>query len=444
MDQTSVSVPDDAAAADERPTLRRSLGLLETTLGGVGLVLGAGIYALVGEAAGTAGNALWVSFALAAGIAALTGLSYAELASTYPKAGADYEYSRQALGRRFAGVVGWVIVAGNVIAAAAVALGFGGYFSEFVDVSPTLGALGALGLAGAIAGYGIRESMWASVALTVIEVAGLVFIVVIGVPHLGDVPLLDAKSGASGIFAGSALVIFAFIGFEQVATLAEETHDARRTVPMAVLLSIAISTALYVAVAVAAVSVLGWEALSASEAPLATVAEDVLGGGASEAISLVALFSTFNTMLLMIVAAARLVYGMATSGSLPSPLGAVHREKRTPAVAIALCTAGALGVAVFGDLGFVAQSANFAIVLGFAAVNVSLIVLRFRRPDAERPFRLPLAVGRLPVLPVLALGGALFMIANLELDAVLLGLALVVAGAFVTLLASAREPIEPG
>jgi APA family basic amino acid/polyamine antiporter len=420
-------------SGQQRPGLRRSLGLLETTVGGVGLILGAGIYALVGEAAGKAGNAVWLSFALAAGMAALTGLSYAELASAYPRAGADYEYSRQALGRRFAAVVGWVIVSGNVIAAAAVALGFGGYFGEFVDVAPTLAALLALTAAAAIAAYGIREAMWASILLTVVEIAGLLLIIGIGVPHLGDVSLVDTRSGASGVFSGAALVIFAFIGFEQIATLSEETHDARRTVPAALLLALVFSTAVYIAVAVAAVSVVGWEALSESEAPLAAVASEVLGSAASDVLSAIALFSTFNTMLLMLVAASRLLYGMATTGSLPALLGAVHRGSRTPVAAIALCAAGAIGVATLGDIGFVAQSANFAIILGFAAVNISLIVLRFRRPGIDRPFRLPLSVGRVPVLPVLALGGAVFMIANLQLNAILLGLALVVTGALLML-----------
>jgi APA family basic amino acid/polyamine antiporter len=243
----------DHAPDGAQPNLRRNLGLLEITLGGVGLILGAGIYALVGEAAGTAGNAVWMSFVLAAGIAALTGLSYAELASAYPKAGADYEYSRQALGKRFAAVVGWLIIAGNVLAASAVALGFGGYFGEFFSTSPTSAALAALAVAGAIAAYGIRESMWVSITLTVIEVAGLAFIIAVGVPHIGDVPLLDTRSGTAGVFSGAALVIFAFIGFEQIATLSEETRDSRRTVPAAVLLSIGVSTSIYVAVAISAV-----------------------------------------------------------------------------------------------------------------------------------------------------------------------------------------------
>ena len=207
--------PEDPA------TLRRSLGLFETTLGGIGIILGAGIYALVGEVAGKAGDAVWVSFLMAAAMAAVIGLSYAELASAFPKAGADYEYTRQALGLRAAFVVGWLIVIGNLVAAATVSLGFGGYLHTFVDIDPTALALAALVAATFIAFYGIREAVWLSVILTLAEVGGLVFVIVIGVPHLGDVDLLEAEMGAAGIFSGAALVMFAFIGFEQIATLSE-------------------------------------------------------------------------------------------------------------------------------------------------------------------------------------------------------------------------------
>jgi len=412
----------------EQPALRRSLGLLETTLGGVGIILGAGIYALVGEAAGRAGDAVWASFAIAAAMAALTGLSYAELASMYPAAGADYEYSRQAMGRPAAAVVGWVILSGNLVAAAAVALGFGGYFGEFVDSPKVAAAIAAIIVAAVIAVFGIKESMWTSIALTFVEVGGLVLIIGVGVPHLGDAPLLEAKSGVSSVFSGAALVVFAFIGFEHIATLSEETRAARRTVPTALLLSIVITTLIYVAVAVAAVSVVGWRALRDSEAPLADVASVAIGGRASDVLSLIALFATFNTVLLLLVAASRLAYGMAATGSLPQLAGRVHRRFRTPSLAIAGAAALACGVAIVGDIGFLAESANFAILLGFTAVNISLIILRLRQPALDRPFRLPGAVRGIPLLPVMALAAIGFMIANLDPHAILLGLALAAAG----------------
>jgi len=421
--------------------LRRSLNLLETTVGGVGIILGAGIYALVGEAAGRAGNTVWISFLIAALLAALTGLSYAEMASAYPKAGADYEYTRRAFGRWPASVVGTVIISGNLVAAGAVSLGFGGYFSTFVDSGPTIPALFALALAAAIAVYGIREAVWTSIALTFVEFSGLVLIIAIGVPHFGDVDLLDGSAGLTGIFSGAALVMFAFIGFEQIATLAEETEDARSVVPRALLLSIAVTTAVYALVAIAAVSVLGAQALSSSDAPLADVASNVLGGGAADTLAVIALFSTFNTVLLLLVTASRLAYGMADSGSLPQALSWVQPRFRTPVWAILACWLVACAFALIGNISLVAESANFAIFIGFAAVSLSLIALRFAQPDLQRPFRVPLQIGRLPLLPIAALASIAVMIANLRVEAVLIGIALVVLGAgFATVFPREGEP----
>jgi len=431
-------------SAEDPATLRRSLGLFETTLGGVGIILGAGIYALVGEVAGKAGDAVWISFLMAAAMAAVIGLSYAELASAFPKAGADYEYTRQALGLRAAFVVGWLIVIGNLVAAATVSLGFGGYLHTFLDVDPTALSLAALVAATFIAFYGVRETVWLAVVLTLAEAGGLVFVIAIGVPHLGNVDLLKAEMGAAGIFSGAALVMFAFIGFEQIATLAEETRDAARIVPKAMLLAIAVTSGLYLLVALAAVSVLGWEALSDSEAPLAAVAAEVLGDRASDFVSVVALFSTANTILLLLVAASRLIYGMASTAALPRFLAWVHPGARTPARAIALSLVVSAGFALSGDIGLVAGATNFAVFIGFAAVNVSLIVLRYTRPDVPRPFRVPLNVGRLPLLPIVALASVAFMTANLERNALLIGAALFVSGVVAMEVFSLWRPLESG
>ena len=426
--QTATRYNAHALAGRETNALRETLGLLETTIGGVGIILGAGIYVLVGKVAGEAGNALWISFVMAAAMAAMIGLSYAELASAHPRAGADYEYTRQALGPRAAFVVGWLIVIGNLVAAAAVALGFGSYLKELLDVNARLAAVGALVIGTVIAFAGIRESVRLAIVGTLIEVAGLVIVIVIGIPHFGNVDLLDAKAGAPGVFSGAALVVFAYIGFEQIATLSEETRDAVVVIPRAILLSVAITTALYLLVALAAVSVLGWEALARADAPLAAVAADEMGARASDVLAVIALFSTANTVLLLLVAASRLIYGMASGGSLPRLLAWVHPRVHTPARAIVLALVVSVGFALSGDITLVAGSTNFAVFIGFAAVNISLIVLRYTQPDLPRPFRVPLNIGRMPVLPIFALGLVSFLMANLERDALLIGTGLFVSG----------------
>ncbi|MFN0095852.1 MAG: APC family permease [Dehalococcoidia bacterium] len=415
--------------ANAQTGLKRRLGLFETTVSGIGIILGAGIYALVGEAAGLAGNAVWISFIIAAAIAALTGLSYAELASMYPNAGADYEYTRRGIGARAGFVVGWLMVVSNLVGAAAVALGFGGYLGIFLDVDAVWLAAAAVVGCTLIAFAGVREAVWVSIVLTFIEAGGLVFVIVVGLPDVGDRDLL-AGPGVRELFSGAALVTFAFIGFGQVAALAEETVDAPRVIPRAILLSVLVTSVLYVLVAIAAVSALGAKSLAASDAPLADVAAAAVGGRSRDAVAIVALFSTMNTILLMLMASSRLIYGMASGeqAALPRFMAWVHPGFHTPARAILVCLVVALGFTFSGDLGLVAGASNFAVFVAFMGINLALILLRFRSPEVARPFRVPGRIGRVPILPALAFATAAGLMVNLKLDALVVGVVLLLFG----------------
>jgi APA family basic amino acid/polyamine antiporter len=424
----------------EPARLRRSLNLFETTLGGIGIILGAGIYALIGTVAAEAGNGTWLSFLIAALLAAVIGLCYAELASMFPRAGADYEYTRQAFGGRPAFVVGWLIVIGNVLAAAAVALGFGGYLEALTGADKTLSALVALSVATLIGFYGIEQTVRITIIGSLVELSGLVFVIVVGIPDLPDASLTDLNRGAGGVIQGAALVMFAFLGFSQIATLAEEAEDASRVVPKAMILSIATTGLLYVLVAMSALAVLGWERLSSSDAPLATVAEEVFGDRASDIIALIALFATANTMLLLLVSASRLIYGMASTDALPRFLAWVHPKARTPVNAISLSLALAAAFALTGELSFVAGATNFAVFVGFAAVCASLFVLRYSRPEAPRPYRAPLNILGFPLVAPIGLLLTLVMMASLERDVLLLGAGLFLSGVIAMQVLSLWKP----
>jgi APA family basic amino acid/polyamine antiporter len=408
--------------------LDRTLGLWQVTASGVGIIVGAGIYVLIGDAVALAGARTWMGFVLAAGLSVLTGLSYAELTSMYPKAGAEFEYSRHAFPPQVAFVVGWIMFAGLIVAAAAVSLGFGRYLGRFVDVSPTVGGLLLLVLVGAIAWTGIRRSARLTVALSLVQVGGLLYVIVIGIPHVGQVDLLAGTGGTGGVVAAAALVFFAFIGFDEVITLAEETKDPTRTVPRALLLALGISTVLYVGVAIAAVSVTSASALAASERPLADVIDHALGGLGADVLAVIALTATTNTTLLCITATSRLQYGMATAGALPSAFTRLGPRSRAPRLAIAVSVLVAAGFVLIGDLTLIASVTDLAVYLVFIAVNLAVVVLRFRVPEQPRPFRSPLAIGRLPVLPVGGLVAVLVMIPALRWEALLLGLGLCLLG----------------
>jgi len=412
----------------QQPQLERSLSMWQVTTSGVGIVIGAGIYVLIGEAASEAGAMLWLAFVVAALLAVLTGLSYAELAAMFPSAGAEYEYVRRAASEYAGFLVGWMMVAANLIAAGAVALGFAHYVSYFVDVPTRVSALALLAALSAIVAAGIQRSIWLTVALATLQVGGLVLVIVSAAPSVSDHTLTGGGS-VSGVLAGSALVFFAFIGFDEVATLAEETRDPSRSVPRALLLGLGISATLYVLTGIAAVSLVGADALAASPAPLADAIAEQWGTGGADLIAVIALASTMNTTLLVLTTASRLVFGMARNAALPPVFARVGARARAPYMAAAAGFGVSAGFAALGDIKLVASVTDVGVYVIFIAVNAALVALRIRLPDAPRPFRVPGAIGRVPVIPVLGTMTVLVMLAYLEPRAWLAGAGAAAAGA---------------
>lgn len=417
----------------DRTGLKRDLGLFEVTLSGVGIILGAGIYALIGKAAELAGNSVWIAFALAALIAVFTGLSYAELSSIFPRASAEYEYTNRAFGKRLAFVIGWLIIFSGVIGASTVALGFGGYFEALTGASALPSAVLLILALSIILLWGIKISAWFAIVFTLIETVGLLIVICIGVPHLGSVDYLDMPNGLRGVFEAAALIFFAYMGFEEMVKLSEETRDPERNMPLALMAALAITILLYILVALSVVSVVPPEVLAASAAPFAEVAAEALGPEAFVVLSAIALFATANTVLLMLLAASRIAYGMAESASLPTVLGRVHPGRRTPMVAIVAVMLLSIAFLFSGDIAFVASANDFILFATFVVINASLITLRRKEPELPRPFRVPFAFGWVPVLPVLGILTCLFLIVHLDGAAILLGLGIAVVGGLIVL-----------
>ena len=406
--------------------LRRVLGLPRLTAAGVGMVIGAGIYVLLGSAAAEAGAASWLAFLAAGGLSALTAFGYAELAAMFPKAGAEYDYTRHVAPLGVAFLVGWVMVLGLVVAGAAVALGFGHYVRYFGDVPIRVSAVTLIAFVTLVGLAGIERSSRLTAALVLVQVGGLVAVVIIGIPHLGD-HTLTADASVGGVLGAAALVFFAFIGFDEVITLAEETRDPGRTVPRALFLTVGICTALYVAVAVAATSVLGAGSLARSQQPLADVMATAVGPTSGRIVAVIALITTTNTTLLALTAASRLQYGMAATGALPAFLGRVDR-RRVPAAALVTGSVVAAGFALIGNLPLVAAVTDLSVFAVFVAVNLTVIVLRVRQPDRRRPFRVPGSVRGVPLPTLAALAGVAVLVPTLDLRAVIGGCVAAVAG----------------
>ncbi len=396
------------------PALRRALGWPALTFDAVGLILGAGIYSVIGLAAGTAGEGLWWSFVVASAAALLTGLSYVELATMHPVAGAEYVYLREAFPtRRWAPpLVGWMLVASGAATGAAVALAFAETLRLFVDWPPTAVAGALLLAATAINLVGVRESSRFNVLFTLVEVGGLVLFIALGASAEGFGDALAVAPGA-GLLPAAALVFFAYMGFEGVANLAEEARDPARDLPRAVLLSLAITTALYVLAALAAVALLPAATLAESPAPLADAAARATPRAAG-VLAGIGLFATANTALLQLLVSSRTLLAMARGGDAPRALARLSPARRTPTVASVALLGGSLVLVPLGDLRLAAGVASLSALVAFGAVHASLIALRYRRPDLPRPFRVVGSIGRFPVLPAVGLATVLVLVAQLE------------------------------
>lgn len=421
--------------------LKGELSLLEVTLVGIGNILGAGIYVLMGKAAGLAGNMVWFSFLFAGVTAALSALSYMELSSMYPRAGAEYEFVKRAFGERVGLFVGLLVIYFVVITSSAVALGFGRYFSTLFGGEYLIGAVGLFVILSLFMIYGIKESARLAIFITLIELSGLLIIIYIGLPYLGTVNYFEAPDLA-GVFEASALIFFAFLGFEDIVRLSQETKDAEITTPKALLIAIFSTVLVYMCVAVTAVSILDFRVLGLSGVPLADVAAVALGNDAFVLMSWIALFSTMNTVLVVMLGGSRIVYGMAYAGSLPKSFSRVHRSYHTPWVAI-------LGVACFSilfvllrDIAIVANIANFMIFIVFFMVNLSLIKLRYADPDRKRPFKVPFSIGRLPLLPSLGVLSTVFLFSRLSMEVITYGFLLVGIGVLIVLLKTRRKDLS--
>lgn len=415
-----------------RTRLKRDLGLFQVTAIGVGLILGAGIYVLIGEATATAGNAVWLSFLLASFVALFTGLSYAELSSMYPVAEAEYTYTEKVFGRGLAFFIGYMVILSAIISAATVGIGFAGYFDSLFEVNNLTFTATILILISSIFNYrSIKEAAWANVFLTFMGILGLIIIIVLGIGYVGEVNYMEMPYQFDGVLKATALVFFSFVGFESIAKLPEECRDPRKTIPRALLLSIAIVTILYILVALAAVSVLDWDLLAASQAPLATIAASVLGDKAFVFLSVIALCSTANTVLISLIAGSRALYGVSKTYSPLRVFSKVHKKRRTPHIAIFAVMFFAIMFCFIEEIALIAELTIFTLFLTFAIINLALVASRYKYPQIERPFRAPLNIGKFAIAPLLGFLSCLILTAQLEFPIVIGGTLLAITGLFI-------------
>ncbi len=414
-----MSEPEVNQVGEEETRLKRTIGPKLLFFFILGDMLGGGIYALVGEVGGEVGGAIWTAFLGAFLLASLTAFAYAELVTKFPRAAGAALYTQRAFGVQFLTfMVAFAVMASGVTSASTLARGFAGdSLAEFIDTSVVPAALVFMLLVAAVNLRGIAESLKANVVFTLVEIAGLLLIVVIGLAAFGEGSAdasrnFEFKEGESVLFAiigGTSLAFYALIGFEDSVNIVEETKRPSYSYPRALFGGLLVAGFLYLAITFIASSVVPTDQLSNSSAPLLEVVQTGPLGIPTKLFAAVTLFALANGALINMIMASRLVYGMSEEGVVARVFGRVLLGRRTPWVAIVFTTALAMILVSTGDLGTLADTTVLLLLIVFAIVNVAVLVLR-RQAVEHKHFRAP------TVAPVLGAGISIFLIFDNEVE----------------------------
>ncbi|HEX9940651.1 MAG TPA: amino acid permease [Thermoanaerobaculia bacterium] len=445
---------DIMAAAEGGPSLRRELGALQVTLLGIGAIVGAGIFATVGTAAAGdaarlgAGPSLMLSFCLTAIVCAFTALCYAEFAALVPISGSAYTYSYATLGELVAWIIGWDLIIEYAVGNVAVAISWANYFRTLLenlgihfpqwlatdyrtaaripglyDSAPhlfgvpivfNLLAAFIVALITIVLVLGIRESARFNAGMVIVKILVLLFFVVIALRYVTPSQMAAnwhpfQPNGWKGTFAGAAVVFFAYIGFDAVSTVAEETRNPGRNLPIGIIASLIICTILYIGVAAVFTGILPYgelkQRLATEQAEPLTMALDHVAPGQDWATGIVALGSVIaHTAVLLVfqLGQPRIFFSMARDGLLPQAFAAVHPRYRTPHVTTILTGVAVGGVAAFASIDEMVDLTNIGTLFAFVLVCIGVPILRYTDPNRPRPFRVPFGPYLLPLLGVAA------------------------------------------
>ncbi len=436
--------------------LKKELTALDLTVFGVGVTIGAGIFILTGRvAATTSGPAVALSFLIAAIVCGLAAICYAEFASTVPVAGSAYTFSYATLGELTAWIIGWDLILEFVIGAAAVASGWSGYLASFLAGTPfelpasiTSAEEGTMNLpAGllvlaltAILIFGIKLSSRVNQVVVAIKVGIVLFVIIAGIglintanyspfiPERVDAPeesagfletplvqtlfgIEPAVFGWGGLVTGAAIVFFAFIGFDVVATTAEETRNPQRDLPRGILGALAICALLYGGVSLVITGIRNYTEIDpADPAPLSSAFAAVGREGYADIIALGAVIGLVVVVMILLLGQSRVAFAMARDGLLPERLATVHPRFGTPHIITMIVGVFVALIAIFFPIGELAELVNVGTLFAFILVSLGVVVLRRKRPDLPRAFRVPL----MPVLPILSALVSFYLMLNLS------------------------------
>ncbi len=428
--------------------LRKELGPLQLTVFGVGVIIGTGIFVLTGEAAGLkAGPAVSLSFVFSGIACALAALCYAEFASTVPVAGSAYTFSYASLGELVAWIIGWDLILELALGASTVAVGWSTYFADVMEQAGitipgraygeghNLVAAAIVLILTAVICVGIKVSSQVNMVMVVIKLSVVLFVIIAGlfyiktanyspfIPPSGspgaegpsatpsllqDMGFAPGAFGISGIFTGAALVFFAFIGFDIVATAAEETKKPQRDMPIGILASLAICTTLYVAVSLVVTGMVPYTDIKV-EAPLAEAFRSVGQPAFATIVSIGAVVGLTTVMMILLLGQSRVFFAMSRDRLLPPAFSKVSERFGTPVRTSIFTGIVVAAISMFVPLTELAELVNIGTLFAFILVAIGVIVLRRTRPDLDRAFRCP----GVPVIPILAVLASFYLMLNL-------------------------------
>jgi APA family basic amino acid/polyamine antiporter len=373
------------AQKEPQRALKRSLGLLDATAISVGAIIGGGVFVVTGIVAGLAGSALVVSMVLAAVIAFFTALSFAELAAWQPVEGSVYEYARQVISPFSGFLAGWMWMVSNTFTGAAVSLGFAYYLTASFPGLPANVVAAILCLAfTALNFFGVRESARLNTILVVAKLLVLGFFVVFGALNANTANFAPFEPLNTGVLYGAYFIFFAYTGFGRAAVVAEEVKDAKRNVPKALLLSLAVSTIIYVLVGIVAVGLVGSNALADSNSPLAEAISATGSPLAMHVVSFGGLLATASVLLTAVLGVSRMAYSMARRGDMPQVLAKLNPKFCTPHYSIWAVGILMAALVLFFDLTGVVAVSTFGALFYYAFTNASALKLKTEKRRCHR------------------------------------------------------------
>ncbi len=389
--------------------LKRKLTLPLITFYGVGTILGAGIYVLIGEVAGKAGLFTPLSFIAASIIATFSAFSFAELSSRYPKSAGEAVYVQQAFNNKVLSLaVGLAVVSIAIISSAAIIRGFTGYLNVFIQIGDSYAIILLTVLLCGVAVWGIVESVIIISCISILEIGGLLMIIWVGGDSLAELParfstlfMPQTIENWTGIFAGAILAFYAFIGFEDMVNVAEEVKQPRKNLPLAIILALIVTTLLYLAVSLVAVLSMPLDELSISKAPLASIYQHETGG-APTVISLISIVAVTNGALVQIIMGARVLYGLSSQGWLPAVFSRVNSRTGTPMWATISISLVIVVMSLWFPLVTLAHMTSMITLTLFFVINCSLLIIKKR--DAGTAAQVQLVPVWIPIIGICTTG----------------------------------------